>query len=490
MTEDEAGNRSDPKKLRISIDWEPPVLNTAPYMEITLTGNKETGKLRLLFSEPIVQVAYPADSLSVYPKRIVNIEPISARDFILKDEVLEATFNSDDLVEIGSWLEQGYTPVFKIASGTLIDKAGNKNPPIYDLPFRIIAPSIIESLSDSLIFFSPNDDGVTDTMALDVTFNTTDDKYVNLNIYNPESSGTVFSLYRHKISSDGLWVDSDSIIQIKTYNSKQALHLLWNGKNQKTNKKVSEGRYLVKISATNNSQYSVQIPKVCRVIADTTHPLINSISPAFGNDVLKINSGTVLKVFPSEPIFIKDIAGGDDIQYLEGELVIACKDSNEQIFEKSFDMVAVDTLNYLYFRIDSTIINDYSGKKSEISLIVRDKANQSDTVKATVRFKNKMGKTLEYFVNYPNPFNPEQESTTFQFNKGNRNKFTLRVFDVSGKLAALKKINTFGSSGNYVNIPWTGKGIDGKPLPDGVYYALITGGSSKTKVVKILIYRN
>ena len=128
-------------------------------------------------------------------------------------------------------------------------------------------------------------------------------------------------------------------------------------------------------------------------------------------------------------------------------------------------------------------------KELDIEFVVKDKAEQSDTVKVKARFMKEVEKPLEYFVNYPNPFNPEEFGTTFQFNSGNSNNFTLRVFDVSGMLVALEKIDISSSSGNYVNVPWDGKGVTGNLLPDGVYYALITSNSEKSKVVKILIYR-
>jgi flagellar hook assembly protein FlgD len=104
-------------------------------------------------------------------------------------------------------------------------------------------------------------------------------------------------------------------------------------------------------------------------------------------------------------------------------------------------------------------------------------------------FNNTVEEALEYFVCYPNPFNPELEQATFQFSCGEGSDFTLRVFDVSGELVSLSKITVQAGSGNYMNIPWDGKGLNNAYLPNGIYYAMITGASKQSKVFKTLIYR-
>jgi hypothetical protein len=494
MTQDLAGNKSEPKKIKFLIDWMPPVLTAAiPYLDIKLENNEEKGSLNLLFNEPLKDVVYPSDSLYIYPKGNIEIGRIPVRNITSYDEILLAEFYSEDIVKIGEWLELGYSLVFHLAEGTVVDVAGNGNPPLHNIPFRIIAPSIINSLSDSLICFSPNEDGISDTLKLDINFNNSDEKFLNINIYDPEESGSIFSLYRHKISSDGSYMDKDSIIQLITDKNTQRVRLKWNGKKQNGNSKIPEGEYLIKISAADNPNYSVQLPMVTEVIADTSRPLIETIEPAFGDDVLKINSSTVFKVFPSEPIFIKDInSRKDSVQYLYGNLTIIYTDTSGVEIPESHQMSPKDSLgskSYFYYEIDTTLFAKYKDKYLDILFIVSDKAGQSDTVRVKARFIKEVEKTLEYFVNYPNPFNPDINSTTFQFNRGNSSDFTLRVFDVSGMLVALENIDISGSSGNYVNVPWDGKGLTNAPLPDGVYYAVITSGTDKSKVVKILIYR-
>lgn len=492
MSQDLAGNLSDSILFKVTIDWEPPVLTAiTPYMDIQLQNRNETGLLTLFFSEKLADVKYPADSLAVYPKGMSYNQAVFPDNIFIQSEKFTATFNSEAIMRIGEWLENGYLPVFKLAEGVVTDVAHNENLPLQDVPFQIIAPSIIQSISDSLLFFSPNNDGITDQISFDVLFNSSEEKYINVNIYNPDHAGSVFSLYRHKLTT-GLYVDSASGFQLEYNNTTLRANLVWDGTDSKTKQKIAEGEYFIRVSATNNPEYSVQVPKITKVIADTTPPLIQKTLPAFGSDVLSLSDGMRIKLFPFDPIFLKD-KEGDAWQNLYGSIIITKGDT--QIISKKMtpQCKTTDTTmavgNYFYYKINSVLVNKCLGDSVKLQLVVRDNAQQSDTIVVNVRFKKEQERALDYFVNYPNPFNPEAEGTTFQFTKGDAKKFTLRVFDVSGELVALERIDNTMLSASYVNIPWDGKGITGQPLQTGVYYAMITSESKKSKIVKILVYR-
>jgi hypothetical protein len=86
------------------------------------------------------------------------------------------------------------------------------------------------------------------------------------------------------------------------------------------------------------------------------------------------------------------------------------------------------------------------------------------------------------YQNYPNPFNP---TTTIQFELPQRTNFTLRIYNVNGKLIKTL-IDEFMEAG-YHSVVWDGTDAAGKAVNSGLYiYHLESKDYSKTKSMILL----
>jgi len=88
---------------------------------------------------------------------------------------------------------------------------------------------------------------------------------------------------------------------------------------------------------------------------------------------------------------------------------------------------------------------------------------------------------FELRQNYPNPFNPK---TTIEFTVNKRDKFTLKIYDTSGREVRTIFSNKYYSIGNY-RTEWDGKDENGKTLSSGVYFYMLE--STRESIVKKLI---
>jgi hypothetical protein len=92
--------------------------------------------------------------------------------------------------------------------------------------------------------------------------------------------------------------------------------------------------------------------------------------------------------------------------------------------------------------------------------------------------------------NYPNPFNP---ATTLVFVVGTSDapagrtvRASLRIYDVSGRTIAVLKDGRL-PAGTY-SVTWDGRGMDGKPLASGMYFAKLRLGA-RAHVRKMVLLR-
>jgi len=88
---------------------------------------------------------------------------------------------------------------------------------------------------------------------------------------------------------------------------------------------------------------------------------------------------------------------------------------------------------------------------------------------------------FELRQNYPNPFNPK---TTIEFTVNKSDKFTLKIYDTSGREVRTIFSNKYYSVGNY-RTEWDGKDENGKTLSSGVYFYMLE--STRESIVKKLI---
>jgi hypothetical protein len=95
----------------------------------------------------------------------------------------------------------------------------------------------------------------------------------------------------------------------------------------------------------------------------------------------------------------------------------------------------------------------------------------------------------ENIYNYPNPFNPDNETTTLRYSLEKSGKVTIKIFDSGGNLVKTLLDNTQQSAGTEQAIPWDGKNGDGDIVANGVYFFTIESSQDERAVGKIAVLR-
>ena len=88
---------------------------------------------------------------------------------------------------------------------------------------------------------------------------------------------------------------------------------------------------------------------------------------------------------------------------------------------------------------------------------------------------NKPSSSISEFYNYPNPFSPSRENTTYKvsINSGEIISAKLDIYSQSGDLVDSKDLTIDSSKKSAVGI-WSGLDKNGKYLPSGIYDAKAT----------------
>ncbi|MEW6556917.1 MAG: kelch repeat-containing protein [Elusimicrobiota bacterium] len=103
-------------------------------------------------------------------------------------------------------------------------------------------------------------------------------------------------------------------------------------------------------------------------------------------------------------------------------------------------------------------------------------------------------KKISNIVNYPNPFNPEKETTTIKYVLTESDDILVQIFNLVGDLVYRQKIHSneegaIGQPEGYTNeITWNGKNGDGITVANGVYIMEIKSGNEK-EIRKIAVVK-
>ncbi len=109
--------------------------------------------------------------------------------------------------------------------------------------------------------------------------------------------------------------------------------------------------------------------------------------------------------------------------------------------------------------------------------------NQRQTPGTGGKLKN------ENIYNYPNPFNPDKETTTLRYSLEKSAKVTIKIFDSGGNLVKTLLDNTQQSAGVEHAIVWDGKNGDGDIVANGIYFFTIESSQDERAVGKIAVLR-
>ena len=92
----------------------------------------------------------------------------------------------------------------------------------------------------------------------------------------------------------------------------------------------------------------------------------------------------------------------------------------------------------------------------------------------------------EAAYNYPNPFNPNKQTTRIVYNSNSAGSATIKIFTITGKL--VRKLSDNAQSGSNEAV-WDGKNGRGQVVRNGVYVAIIMPPSGSNQTVKIAVVK-
>lgn len=238
---------------------------------------------------------------------------------------------------------------------------------------------------------------------------------------------------------------------------------------------LSEGiRYYFAVTAYdlagNESDFSEQVSTIIPnsdSSQDTTPPEIDSV---------RILNETTLHVIFTEAVERTSAENEDNYQISEGVEV------NEAI-------LSTDALSVILSTTEHTLGQEYT----LFVINVRDQAEPPNIVVPnytfTYFFGERQGK-IQYkgVYNYPNPFNPDQESTITRYYLNHLERAAIQIYDSKGDLVRTLLEATQKGEGEHTEDTWDGTNESGCTVGNGVYFGKVTIGSQRY-VIKIAVVR-
>ena len=90
---------------------------------------------------------------------------------------------------------------------------------------------------------------------------------------------------------------------------------------------------------------------------------------------------------------------------------------------------------------------------------------------------------------YPNPFNPNRESTTIRFSLAKSGKVTVKLYDVSNRLVTTLIEGVIIEANKEQSLSWNGRNENGVIVANGVYFYVIESSASERAVGKVAVLR-
>jgi hypothetical protein len=95
----------------------------------------------------------------------------------------------------------------------------------------------------------------------------------------------------------------------------------------------------------------------------------------------------------------------------------------------------------------------------------------------------------ETMYNYPNPFNPEQTSTTLRYSLSKTAQVNIRIYDAGGILVKTLVEGMPMNAGDEQATPWDGRNGSGTIVANGVYFYVVESTAGERAVGKIAVIR-
>jgi hypothetical protein len=215
--------------------------------------------------------------------------------------------------------------------------------------------------------------------------------------------------------------------------------------------------------------------------------------------------------------FIKLFMG--DTSYVSGGLVgpnttlvaklqdVSGINISNRIASKNLQAVIDDTVAYIvndYYLADkdtyasgtvSFPIAGLTKGKHTIKFTASDTYNNTSTSAIDFIVTDGTGIQVDQFYTYPNPFNPDRETATFQFvhsRPGEDLEASIKIFDMTGQLQQSDTFSIAASQYRVLLTEWNGTGANGNKLASGIYLARLSvrsllDGSKNEQSTRLII---
>jgi hypothetical protein len=97
--------------------------------------------------------------------------------------------------------------------------------------------------------------------------------------------------------------------------------------------------------------------------------------------------------------------------------------------------------------------------------------------------------TNENIYNYPNPFNPDFESTVLRYSLEKSAKVTIKIYDAGGNIVKTVIDDVQHAADEEQSIVWDGKNGNGDIVANGIYFFVIETSANERAVGKIAVLR-
>ncbi|MFC1596124.1 T9SS type A sorting domain-containing protein [Candidatus Margulisiibacteriota bacterium] len=245
---------------------------------------------------------------------------------------------------------------------------------------------------------------------------------------------------------------------------------------------LSEGINYVSITAVDPAGNATAVSG--RVVLDTVLPSINEVT----FDGNKAIDGDRISATPLIKVKLYDAASGIDARavtlsidgVVKTNLEVSIGSGSNSVIEVSYQVPSALSAGTHNVKVE---VKDLAGSAASITL--------SDLVVAVTQQAEIAGTIL----NYPNPFNPETESTKLAYQLTAQADVDVYIYSITGKRIFHKVIETgeAGSRVGYNEVAWDGRDSFGDMVGNGVYLVHIVtddgGGKKLLGKVKVLVMR-
>jgi len=133
-------------------------------------------------------------------------------------------------------------------------------------------------------------------------------------------------------------------------------------------------------------------------------------------------------------------------------------------------------------------ISDYTFNLDNDGDGIVDETRTPDTLEGTTPPTGDSLKNENVYA-YPNPFNPDRESTTFRFSLSTSAVVTVKLYDTAGRQVITLTAGKYMEAEVEQSLMWDGRNDNGEKVANGVYFYVIESSTGEKAMGKVAVLR-